>query len=101
MPVSATEPANVTKAGDALRFAGALQRAQLPAVWKTALPQLAGVRRFDLSGINAIDSAGVALLAELAERAGHPALENMPAALDELCGAYRLNRQLAFATPAV
>ncbi len=99
MPVSATDP-GVSQAGDALRFTGPLLRQHVPALWQAALPQLPAARRFDLSGVTALDSAGVALLAELAERAGHPPLDHVPAALDELCDAYRLNRQLGFAAPA-
>ena len=96
--MSATSEASVSQAGDALRFAGSLVRAHVPALWATALPQLSGVRRFDLSGVTDLDSAGVALLAELAERAGSPSVEHAPPALGELCGAYRLTAQLGYLT---
>lgn len=94
----APAPADVTRTGDALRFAGALSRDQVPALWRAALPLLAGAKRFDLSGASRVDSAGVALLAELSARAGGGiAIEGQPAGLAELRAAYRLEPDLAFA----
>lgn len=63
---SADAPASVTRDGEALRFAGALVRDQVPALWRQALQLAAGARRFDLTAVSRVDSAGVALLAELA-----------------------------------
>lgn len=95
---SADAPASVSRDGEALRFAGALLRAQVPALWRQALPLAAGARRFDLSGAGRVDSAGVALLAELAARAGGAvAIEGDPAGLAELRAAYRLQADLDFA----
>ena len=62
--------ARIERSGETLRFAGALHRAGCAALWRQALPLLAGVRRFDLSAVEHADSAGIALLAELAGRAG-------------------------------
>lgn len=95
MPALATEP-HVELAGDALRFVGALRREHVAAVWKQALPMLAAVRVFDLAQVDSLDSAGLACLAELGERAGHPRIDHAPAALDELRSAYRLTRELGF-----
>jgi phospholipid transport system transporter-binding protein len=90
--------ASVTRDGEALRFAGALLRDQVPALWRQALPLAAGTRRFDLAGASRVDSAGVALLAELAARAGGAvAIEGEPAGLAELRAAYRLQSDLDFA----
>lgn len=88
----------VTRDGEALRFAGALVRERVPALWRQALPLLAGVARFDLSAVDRVDSAGVALLAELAARAGGGvAFAGEPAGLAELRAAYRLQPDLAYA----
>jgi phospholipid transport system transporter-binding protein len=95
--------ASVTRDGEALRFAGALAREHVPALWRQALPLLQGARRFDLAGASRVDSAGVALLAELAARAGSGtaidgiAIDGSPPGLAELRAAYRLQADLDFA----
>jgi phospholipid transport system transporter-binding protein len=90
--------ASVTRDGEALRFAGALLRDQVTALWRQALPLVAGARRFDLAGASGVDSAGVALLAELASRAGEGiAIGGNPPGLAELRAAYRLQTNLDFA----
>lgn len=95
---AAEAAAGVTRDGEALRFAGALSREQVPALWRQALPLLAGVRRFDLAGASGVDSAGVALLAELAARASAGlAIDGNPPGLAELRAAYRLQANLDFA----
>ena len=90
--------ASVERAGDALRFAGALLRADVAALWKQASTQLEGVRRFDLNAVTRVDSAGVALLAALADRCGGIQIDGLPAGLAELRAAYRLTPALGFAT---
>jgi phospholipid transport system transporter-binding protein len=82
--------------GQALRFAGALVRANVPALWKR-LPALDGVRRLDLREVTSVDSAGLALLADIAERIGATRIEGAPQGLDELRSAYRLDAGLGFA----
>lgn len=95
---SAEAGASVTRDGEALRFAGALLREHVPALWRQALPLVAGTTRFDLGGTSRVDSAGVALLAELASRAGGAvAIAGDPPGLAELRAAYRLRTDLAFA----
>ena len=90
--------ARVERDGDALRFAGALLRANCAVLWRRAQPLLADVRRFDLIAVDRVDSAGVALLAELAARAGATiAIEGEPEGLRALSAAYRLGPALAFA----
>lgn len=89
--------ASVTRAGAALRFAGALLRADIARLWAAATPQLDGVRRFDLGAVSRVDSAGVALLAELSERCGGVQIDGLPTGLAELRGAYRLTPALACA----
>lgn len=94
----AAEPATVERAGETLRFAGALTREDAAALWRRALPQTAGADRFDLAAVTRVDSAGVALLAELAARTGAAvAVEGTPPGLAELRAAYRLTPGLAFA----
>ena len=93
-----TVGASVERAGDALRFAGALLRADVAALWKQATTRLEGVRRFDLNAVTRVDSAGVALLAALADRCGGIQIDGMPAGLVELRAAYRLTPTLGFAT---
>ena len=91
--------------GDALVFAGAIDRAAALALWSPATTSLAGVQRIVLTKVTTVDSAGLALLAELASRlraAGSEArIEGEPAGLSDLRAAYRLTPGLDFpvATP--
>lgn len=105
----ASDPgASVTRDGETLRFAGALVRGQATALWRQALPLVGGARRFDLAGASRVDSAGVALLAELAALAAGGSgsgggrrdaivIEGHPPGLAELRAAYRLKPDLDFA----
>lgn len=90
--------------GDALVLAGRLDRAGAPALWKQLQPLLEGVRRLDLSAVSGVDSAGLALVAELCERLRHGgtaiALTGVPPELDELRRAYRMEADLGFQTSA-
>lgn len=95
MPASTDARAEVTRAGEALRFAGALSRDSVPALWK-ALPALDGVRTLDLRAITALDSAGLALLSVVAGRSGATVIEGEPPGLAELRSAYRLAGTLGF-----
>ncbi|MFD1298280.1 STAS domain-containing protein, partial [Lysobacter gummosus] len=56
----------------------------------------AGARRFDLTQVSSVDSAGLALLAELAAQAPDVAVVGEPAGLAELRAAYRLDASLGF-----
>lgn len=82
---------------DTLVFTGALDRLAAAQLWPRAQAQLAGVRRLDLSAVSAVDSAGLALLAELAARIDGVAVVGRPPGLDELRAAYRLQDDLSFA----
>ncbi len=101
-----TAAGGVRRDGDALVFTGALLRDAVPALWKQASPSsLDGVRRIDLSGVDGLDSAGLALLAELtsriASRSGSAAtIVGAPTGLAELRAAYRLGDSLSFASAA-
>ena len=92
------EAAGLERNGETLRFTGALLRDQVAGAWRHALPLLVGARRFDLTALTRVDSAGVALLAELAARAGSGlTIGGAPAGLAELRAAYRLQPDLGFA----
>lgn len=87
-----------TRQDDALIFTGTLDRAAAAALWPQLHKSLKDVRRFDLSAVPRVDSAGLALLAELAAIAGvSVTLQGRPDGLDELRTAYRLQDDLSFA----
>lgn len=91
--------AGIRREGDALVFAGTLDRAAVAGLWPSASSVSAAVRRLDLRAVDRVDSAGLALLAELAARLG-PVSEVVgdPVGLAELRAAYRLTPTLAFDT---
>lgn len=85
--------------GDALHLAGTLDRDAVVLLWPRLVRQLGALRRLDLHAVERVDSAGVALLAELAARLpgnGGGAISGSPAGLDELRAAYRLSPELGF-----
>lgn len=92
------EAASVRRDGDALVFAGGLTRGACAALWRQAAAETGGVRRLDLRGVTALDSAGLALLVELAERCGGVELTGDAPHLSELRAAYRLDARLAYAS---
>ncbi len=100
MPASTDATAQVTRAGEALSFAGVLSRGQVAGLWRR-MPPLDGVKSLDLGAVAAIDSAGLALLAEIAERTGTVpdvivSPDAPPEGLSELQAAYRLDAGLRF-----
>ena len=98
MPAPAAD-GGVQREGEALRFRGALVRAAVPGLWRAARPQLAGVRRFDITAVTGLDSAGLALLSALATAAGDGIdVAGAPPGLAELRAAYRLDAALGFAS---
>ncbi|PPV07576.1 hypothetical protein XBLMG947_1554 [Xanthomonas bromi] len=89
----------VQRTGEALVITGVLDRAAVTAAWPQAIAQLDGARTLDLAGVQRLDSAGVAMLAELAARlrqAGNGAVVGEASGLDELRAAYRLSPTLDF-----
>ena len=95
-PTNRTMTATCTRHNDTLAFAGTLDRAVVGGLWSQLQAQVSGVRRFDLSAVASVDSAGLALLAELAAMAGGVSVDGRPAGLDELRTAYRLQDDLSF-----
>lgn len=87
--------ATVTRDAETLVFGGALERAAAAALWRQAQPLRAGLRRLDLTAVSQVDSAGLALLAELAGSGID--VVGAPAGLADLRAAYRLDERLAFA----
>ncbi|MEO6249759.1 MAG: STAS domain-containing protein [Luteimonas sp.] len=86
---------------DVLHFSGDLVVKTITAgAWTSALAALAlgGKCRFDLTGVGRVDSAGMALLAELAQRSGGVSIEGDPAGLSALLAAYRLTPALDYAS---
>lgn len=89
--------AGVTREGNRLVFSGALDRAACATLWKQlqALPGRVG--QLDLSAVLDVDSAGLALLAEIAGRDPGVEVVGAPAGLDELRAAYRLDPRFGYA----
>ncbi|KAB7768771.1 STAS domain-containing protein [Xanthomonas maliensis] len=90
----------VQRNGSTLVMTGVLDRAAVTAAWPQALAQLDGSTALDLSGVQRLDSAGVAMLAELAARLrgnnGSGQVVGTASGLDELRAAYRLSPTLDF-----
>lgn len=89
-------PATIARAGETLRFGGALLRGDIAALWPQVPTALDGVQRIDLTAVKRIDSAGLALVSLLASRCGTVAIDGSPEGFDELRAAYRLGQGLAF-----
>lgn len=90
--------ASVRRDGATLAFAGALRRDGVAALWRQLLPQMDGATRLDLQAVERVDSAGLALLAELAARLGAgTVVDGTPPGLAELRAAYRLDAALGYA----
>ena len=100
-PVASDATARVE--GDALHLAGTLNREAVEALWPQLMRQAGALRRLDVQAVERVDSAGVALLAELTARLrdnGGGGIVGNPVGLDELSTAYRLTPELQFNTPA-
>lgn len=89
--------ATCTRHDDTLVFTGTLDRASVAGLWPQLQKAVAGARRFDLGAVPRVDSAGLALLAELAAMAGGVAVLGHPDGLADLRAAYRLQDDLSFA----
>ena len=61
-----------------------------------SLAASAGTQVLDVTAVEALDSAGLALLVALAERTPGARVEGAPQGLAELLAAYRLTPALAF-----
>ncbi len=87
-----------------LHLSGALDRSAVIALWPQLNTMAAGVNTLDLAAVTGVDSAGMALLAELAARARKDgralAISGSPAGLNDLQAAYRLSADLDFNAPS-
>ena len=88
--------AGVRRDGDVLRFDGRRDRAAVRALWRTLQGLRDGARTLDVTAVDAVDSAGLAMLAELAS--GGLGVTGTPPGLAELRAAYRLDGSLGFGT---
>lgn len=89
--------ASVRQDGDALVFGGTLDRAAAAGLWPRLQAAPASTVRLDLTAVDAVDSAGLALLVELRARLPQALIVGTPPGLAELRAAYRLDERLAFA----
>ena len=88
---------SVSRDGTRLAFGGAIDRPACAALWKQLLPLLPGSTVFDLGGVDTVDSAGLALLAEAASRCAGVTVTGSPPGLAPLRAAYRLDDALGYA----
>ena len=89
--------ASLRRDGARLCLAGTLDREAATALWPRAAAALDGdVRVLDVAMVDAVDSAGLALLVALAERLRGASMEGAPQGLADLLAAYRLTPALAF-----
>jgi phospholipid transport system transporter-binding protein len=82
--------------GARLHLSGTLDRSAATALWPQALAAVDGARVLDVSAVDAVDSAGLAMLVALAERMDDVHVEGAPRGMAELLAAYRLRPTLAF-----
>jgi len=98
-----TQQAQVRLDQGTLRVTGALDRSAVIALWPQLQGMVKGAQALDLTAVPRVDSAGVALLAELAARVRTEgrvlAIQGTPAGLTELEAAYRLSADLDFTAP--
>ncbi len=87
-----------------LHLSGTLDRGAVIALWPQLKTMATGVDALDLAAVTGVDSAGMALLAELAARARQNgrtlAINGSPAGLTDLQAAYRLSADLDFNAPS-
>lgn len=95
---AAEATATLDRDGALLRLRGRLDRRSVPALWPQALRALDGAEGLDLRAVDAIDSAGLALLSALAERLAArgttPRIDGEPPGLAGLRAAYRMTPDL-------
>jgi phospholipid transport system transporter-binding protein len=84
--------------GARLVFSGALDRPACARLWEQLRLLLGKASTLDLEAVSAVDSAGLALLAEVAARSPvEVSIVGAPAGFAELRAAYRLDESLGFA----
>ncbi|MGH8039874.1 MAG: STAS domain-containing protein [Stenotrophomonas sp.] len=90
--------------GSRARVVGVLDRDAVVSLWPTLKALPAAVTELDLTAVTRVDSAGLALLAELTAQARSNGrtlvLNGTPAGFNELSAAYRLAPSLDFNAPS-
>jgi phospholipid transport system transporter-binding protein len=82
--------------GARLQLSGTLDRVGATTLWAQANAAADGARVLDVTAVDAVDSAGLAMLVALAARMDDVHVEGGPRGMKELLAAYRLGPTLAF-----
>ena len=88
--------ARVQRDGDRLSLSGVLDRGAATALWPQASAAVGGARVLDVTAVDAVDSAGLAMLVALAARMDDVRIDGAPRGMADLLAAYRLSPILAF-----
>lgn len=92
-----TEPApRVHRDGAALHLSGTLDRNAATVLWPQASAAVDGARVLDVTAVDVVDSAGLAMLVALSARMDDVHVEGAPRGMSELLAAYRLRPTLGF-----
>lgn len=86
----------VRRDGAALHLSGTLDRDAATTVWSQASAAVGGARVMDVTAVDAVDSAGLAMLVALAARMDDVRIEGAPRGMADLLAAYRLRPTLEF-----
>ena len=86
----------VRRDGAALHLSGTLDRTAATALWPQASAAVDGARVLDVTAVESVESAGLAMLVALAARMDDVHVEGAPRGMTELLAAYRLTPTLAF-----
>ena len=86
----------VRRDGAALQLSGTLDRNAATTLWSQASAAVGGARVRDVTAVDAVDSAGLAMLVALAARMDDVRIEGAPRGMADLLAAYRLQPTLAF-----
>ena len=86
----------VRRDSEQLFLSGTLDRAAATALWPQACAAADGARVLDVSAVDAVDSAGLAMLVALAKHMQDARIEGSPDGMADLLAAYRLRPTLAF-----
>ena len=86
----------VRRDGAALHLSGTLDRNAATTLWSQASVAVEGARVLDVTAVEAVDSAGLAMLVALALRMDDVRVEGAPRGMADLLAAYRLTPTLTF-----
>ena len=86
----------VRRDGAELHLSGTLDRSAATALWPQAIAVVDGARVLDVTAVDAVDSAGLAMLVALAARMDDACVEGAPRGMADLLAAYRLRPTLEF-----